>query len=114
MSLYGALRLLGPLDAPAFLVDAENHLPWDETLKPSGVVPTNPESPEFHQPLALFTAAGLRTAVAEAGFTLERLATANRAIDDATSCSLLPSAAPGAPTHSAGGVTEGHLGTLKR
>ena len=77
MSLYGTMRLLGPLDQPHFVVDADVHLPWDQALAPGRFVLTNPDSPEFHQPIALFTAAGLRATLADVGFALERMATSN-------------------------------------
>ncbi len=41
------------------------------------VVFTRPSSPEFHQPLALFTAAGLRAALECAGLVVEVIASAN-------------------------------------
>jgi 2-polyprenyl-3-methyl-5-hydroxy-6-metoxy-1,4-benzoquinol methylase len=77
MSLLGILRLLGPLDAAEVLEAVDSHLDWHATLSGAGVVYTRVGSVEFHQPLALFTSAGLRTAITDAGFTLQAMASAN-------------------------------------
>lgn len=77
MSLFGALRLLGPLDAAGFLETASEHVDWEAVLAGAGVVYTNPQSPEFHHPLALFTSDGLRAAIVEAGLEPGVIATAS-------------------------------------
>jgi ubiquinone/menaquinone biosynthesis C-methylase UbiE len=77
MSLFGAMRLLGPLDAATVLETANEHLDWAAVLSGAGVICTRPTSKEFHQPLALFTSTGLRTALVELGLEVEVLATAS-------------------------------------
>ncbi len=77
MSLHGTLRLVGPLDAAAFLTGVEEHLDLPAVLAGKGVVFTRPGSPEFHQPLALFTSEGLRAALADVGLAVEVMASAN-------------------------------------
>lgn len=77
MSLFGAMRLVGPLDAATALETVNDHLDWDAVLSAAGVVFTRPTSNEFHQPMALFSAAGLRAALVEAGLEVQTLATAN-------------------------------------
>jgi 2-polyprenyl-3-methyl-5-hydroxy-6-metoxy-1,4-benzoquinol methylase len=77
MSLYGALRLIGPLDAPGVLETFDAHLDWNAVLSGADVVLTRPGSAEFHQPLALFTSDGLRRVLHAAGLQVESLASAN-------------------------------------
>jgi SAM-dependent methyltransferase len=77
MSLFGALRLVGPLDAAAALESIDEHLDWGAVLAGADVVYTRPGSAEFHQPLALFTSAGLTAAAEAAGLRVEALAAAN-------------------------------------
>jgi len=76
-ALYGTMRLIGSFDAVEFAKSPEDHLDWQGLLGGAGVVFTKPGSPEFHQPMALFTAAGLVAALTEAGLTLQDLATSN-------------------------------------
>jgi ubiquinone/menaquinone biosynthesis C-methylase UbiE len=77
MSLYGVMGLVGPLDAATVLENVNDHLDWDAVLSGAGVVFTRPTSTEFHQPLALFSSAGLRSALVEAGLEVRTLASAN-------------------------------------
>jgi 2-polyprenyl-3-methyl-5-hydroxy-6-metoxy-1,4-benzoquinol methylase len=77
MSLYGALRLIAPLDAAQVLDDFDEHLDWNAVIAGDDVVYTKPTSNEFHQPLALFTAAGLRAAFDAAGLHTIGMATSN-------------------------------------
>lgn len=77
MSLYGALRLIGPLDAAAVVESMNAHMDWQAVLSGAQIVYTRSDSVEFHQPIALFTSAGLRTAIVEAGLEVESVATAN-------------------------------------
>jgi SAM-dependent methyltransferase len=77
MSLYGAYRLLGPLDAASYLKERDRHAPWETVVAGEPVVLTAADSTEFHQPVALFTADGLREGLEAAGLTVERMATAN-------------------------------------
>jgi SAM-dependent methyltransferase len=77
MSLHGVLRLIGPLDAAAVTESLEQHLDWEAILAGADIVLTTPGSPEFHQPMALFTSAGLSRAIADAGLALETMASAN-------------------------------------
>ncbi len=77
VSLYGTLRLVGPLDAASSLAGLGEALDLPAALAGQGVVFTRPGSPEFHQPLALFTADGLRAALADTGLQVEVVASAN-------------------------------------
>lgn len=77
MSLFGAMRLLGPFDAANVLETVNDHLDWSQVLSGTGVVLTKRASTEFHQPLALFSSAGLRAALVDVGLTVEALAAAN-------------------------------------
>jgi ubiquinone/menaquinone biosynthesis C-methylase UbiE len=77
MSLYGALHLIGPLDAAAVLETAEQHLDWVAVLAGDDIVFTVPSSREFHRPLALFTSQGLRGAMTGAGLDVEMIATSD-------------------------------------
>jgi hypothetical protein len=52
-------------------------LDWDAVLSGAGVVFSRPTSTEFHQPLALFSSAGLRSALVEACLEVRTLASAN-------------------------------------
>jgi 2-polyprenyl-3-methyl-5-hydroxy-6-metoxy-1,4-benzoquinol methylase len=77
MSLYGAMRLLGPLDAAQVVESIDQHLDWEQVLGGADIVFTRPGSKEFHQPIALFTSRGLSAALTDAGLHVERLASAN-------------------------------------
>lgn len=77
MSLYGVLRLVGPLDAAAVLESIDEHIDWQGVVAGADVVYTRPGSVEFHQPMALFTSIGLNRAVTEAGLVVESMAAAN-------------------------------------
>lgn len=77
MSLLGAMRLLGPLDAATVLETANDHLDWSSVLSGAGVICTEQTSTEFHQPLALFSSAGLRAVLTELGISVETCAAAN-------------------------------------
>ena len=71
------LRLIGPLDAAAVMESLEQHLDWAAILAGADIALTTPGSPEFHQPMALFTSAGLSRAIANAGLAPETIASAN-------------------------------------
>jgi hypothetical protein len=71
------MRLVGPLDAAAVLETIDDHLDWPALLSGADVVYTRPGSKEFHQPLALFTSSGLRSALEDAGLRVEVMASAN-------------------------------------
>jgi len=77
MSLHGAMRLLGPLDAPNVLESIDAHLDWNGMLGGADKMLTRVGSSEFHQPIVLFTSAGLRSALGEAGLDVEYIACAN-------------------------------------
>lgn len=47
-SLFGTLRLVGPLDAQTFLEQPDTHVDWQAVLSGSGVVYTRLSSSEFH------------------------------------------------------------------
>jgi len=80
MSLHGALRLVGPLDAASVLETIDKHLDWDAILSGAQVTYTRPDSGEFHQPIALFTSIGLRATLEAAGLRVEKLACANHVL----------------------------------
>jgi hypothetical protein len=71
------MGLVGPLDAATVLENVNDHLDWDAVLSGAGVVLSRPTSTEFHQPLALFSSTGLRSALVEAGLEVRTLASAN-------------------------------------
>ncbi len=77
MSVYGIMRLTGPLDAAKVLESVDEHLDWQSLLDGSDTVLTRAGSVEFHQPLVLFTSNGLRRAMTDAGLRVERVASAN-------------------------------------
>ncbi len=60
MPIGGTMRLIPPLDAVGFLEGWDQHMQWDLAARHPGYVLTVPGSPEWHQPLALFSAAYLR------------------------------------------------------
>ena len=82
-SLYGTLRLLGAYDAQSFLEPPEAHIDWQAVLSGAAVVYTRPGSPEFHQPLGLFTSAGLRQALELVGLQVLEMAAANPLVSEA-------------------------------
>jgi SAM-dependent methyltransferase len=75
MTLAGTMRLLGSLDVANFLEHWPEHMP-EVDWETDGVVLTR-ESPEWHLPLALFTAEGLTTALEAVGCEVERFAVSN-------------------------------------
>jgi ubiquinone/menaquinone biosynthesis C-methylase UbiE len=77
MSLYGTLRLVGPLDAAKVQEMVATHMDWQAVLDGASVVYTRLDSTEFHQPIALFTSVGFREALQRAGLEVESLASAN-------------------------------------
>jgi 2-polyprenyl-3-methyl-5-hydroxy-6-metoxy-1,4-benzoquinol methylase len=85
MSLYGTLRLLGPLDANAFLANADQHLDWAAVLGGEATVHTVHGSREFHQPMVLFSSEGLRSAMIETGFTPIEMGSANPIVSNGAS-----------------------------
>lgn len=76
-SIYGPFRLVGILDAEGFASAVPDHLDWDALVDGEGVVMTNIGSEEFHQPMAMFSAAGLRSALEEAELEVVEMATSN-------------------------------------
>jgi SAM-dependent methyltransferase len=82
-SLYGNLRLLGPYDLHTFLESPDEHLDWQAILSGGGVFYTRPGSPEFHQPLVMFTSAGLRQALEQVGLQVVEMAAANPVVSEA-------------------------------
>ena len=76
-SLFGTLRLVGPLDANYFLEDPDDHLDWTSVLSGGKVVLTKPGSNEFHLPLALFSSEGLRDLLEKFRLKVKGMATAN-------------------------------------
>ena len=77
MSLYGTLTLAGTLDAVDFLERMEAHVPMSAVAGDEGVALTVPGSSEFHQPMALFSAAYLQAALGSVGLRHDRIAAAN-------------------------------------
>lgn len=83
-SLLGNLRLIGPYDDQAFLELPDTHIDWKAILSGSGVVYTRPGSPEFHQPLVLFTSVGLTRALEHVGLQVVEMAAANPIVSEGT------------------------------
>jgi SAM-dependent methyltransferase len=81
-SLFGTLSLVGPLDGHTFLERPDAHIDWEAVLSGAGVVYTRPGSPEFHQPLVLFTSAGLRRALGQVGLQVVEMAAANPVVSE--------------------------------
>jgi SAM-dependent methyltransferase len=86
-SLYGTLRLIGPLDAEAFLEAADAHMDWEAALTGAGVAYTRPGSPEFHQAVVMFTADGLVGALERAGLEVVATGAANPLV---STCTQIP------------------------
>lgn len=80
MSLYGTMRLIGPLDAAAVVESMDQHLDWAAVKSGAQIIYTHTSSKEFHQPIALFTSRALRDAVEVAGLVVETLASASAII----------------------------------
>jgi hypothetical protein len=81
-SLYGTLRLLGPYDDHTFLEPPDAHIDWEAVLSGQGVVYTRPDSPEFHQPLVLFTSHGLRQALEKVQLQVVDMAAVNPVVSE--------------------------------
>jgi len=81
-SLYGVLRLIGPLDAHEFLELPDTHIDWQAVLSGAGVVYSRLGSREFHQPLVLFTSDGLRQALERVGLRVIEMAAANPVVSE--------------------------------
>jgi 2-polyprenyl-3-methyl-5-hydroxy-6-metoxy-1,4-benzoquinol methylase len=77
MSLYGTLRLLGPLDAAGVQESVDRHMDWSAVLNGAQLVYTRLDSAEFHQPIGLFTSRALRGAFERAGLEVLTLASSN-------------------------------------
>jgi ubiquinone/menaquinone biosynthesis C-methylase UbiE len=77
MSLYGTLRLIGPLDAASVMEAVDQHMDWQAVLDGAPIIYTRLESGEFHQPIALFASRGLRDALERAGLHVETMASSN-------------------------------------
>jgi SAM-dependent methyltransferase len=82
MSVFGVMRLIGPLDAAKVLESADEHLDWQGVVDGSDTLLTRAGSVEFHQPLVLFTSSGVRRAMTDAGLLVERVASANPLITE--------------------------------
>ena len=82
VSLYGTLRLIGPLDAHEFLELPDTHIEWQAVLSGAGVVYSRPGSHEFHQPLVLFTSEGLRQALEHVGLQVIEMAAAGPVVSE--------------------------------
>jgi len=77
MPLLGTPGLLGTSDAAEFLEALDNHVPWHAIREGHEIVLTRSRSPEFHQPMALFTSRGFRRLLEDAGCEVLTLAAAN-------------------------------------
>lgn len=75
---------IGPLDAAGFLEGRDKHIAWNELLGEAEVLLTPPGSKEWHQPVALFTAEGLRAACTAAGLEPVVIASSNPLVPQAT------------------------------
>jgi SAM-dependent methyltransferase len=88
-SLYGTLRLVGPYDGLSFLEPPGAHIDWDALISGAGVVYTRPGSPEFHQPLALFTSSGLRQALEQVELKVVDMAAVNPVVSEGAQISRI-------------------------
>ena len=92
-SLFGTLRLVGPLDGHTFLEQPDTHVGWKAVLSGAGVVYTRLGSPEFHQPLALFTSHGLRQALEQLQLQVIEIAAANPMVSEGAQIPRITSSA---------------------
>ncbi len=76
MTVHGALRLAGALDASEVFEQPDVTLPWQQILEGEPVIYSR-NAEEWHLPLVLFTSDGLCSAVEDAGGSVVSLATAN-------------------------------------
>jgi SAM-dependent methyltransferase len=83
-SLYGILHLLGPYDDTTFLESPDLHIDWDALLSGEGIVYSRLGSPEFHQPMALFSSAGLQRALKQVGLQVVDMAAVNPVVCERT------------------------------
>ncbi len=83
-SLYGIIRLVGPGDPHLLLEAPDPHLDWNAILAGKEVVLTQPGSPEFHQPLALFASTGLKRVLEQEGLQVVEMAAANPVVSGPT------------------------------
>jgi len=93
-SLYGTLRLVGPFDGVSFLEPAHTHIDWEAVLSGEGVVYTRPGSTEFHQPMVLFTSAGLQRVLERAGLRVVEMAAANPVVSEGAQIPRITGSAP--------------------
>jgi 2-polyprenyl-3-methyl-5-hydroxy-6-metoxy-1,4-benzoquinol methylase len=96
VSLYGTLRLIGPLDAHSFLELPDSHMDWTAALSGAGVVYSRPGSSEFHQPMVLFTSQGFRQALERAGLRVVEMAAANPVVSEGAQIPHIMASAPAA------------------
>jgi SAM-dependent methyltransferase len=82
-SLYGTLRLVGPYDEEPFLEAPDSHVEWETILSGGDVAYSRQGSPEFRQPMALFTSAGLRQALEQVGLEVIEMAAVNPVVSEA-------------------------------
>jgi 2-polyprenyl-3-methyl-5-hydroxy-6-metoxy-1,4-benzoquinol methylase len=82
MNILGALRLIVPLDAAKVIETLDDHM--DLGTLGEGVVYTRLSSNEFHQPIVLFTAQGIRSAIAAAGLLPIDMASPNPLLTEFT------------------------------
>ena len=92
-SLFGTLRLVGPLDARDFIRSADCHLDWKAVLSGEQIVYTKSGSPEFHQPMVLFTSVGFLSVLEDAGLTVIEMASSNPIVPSFTSVSSIAESA---------------------
>jgi 2-polyprenyl-3-methyl-5-hydroxy-6-metoxy-1,4-benzoquinol methylase len=83
-SLYGMIRMVAPADEQLFLEAPDLHLDWNAVLAGQDVVLTKPGSLEFHQPLALFSSAGLKRILEQVGLQVVEMAAAAPVVSQAT------------------------------
>ncbi len=82
VSLYGMFHLVSPYDDTTFLEAPDEHIDWQALLNGEDIVYTRQGSPEFHQPLVLFSSAGLRRALDSAGFQVIEMAAADPVLSE--------------------------------
>ncbi len=95
-SLYGTLRLLGPYDEHKFLELPDTHIDWEAVLSGEGIVFSQPGSPEFKQPLVLFTSIGLQRALEQVELQVVEMAAVNPVVSEGAQIPLITASAKAA------------------
>src|SRR5579884_2409931 len=77
INTLGYMRMAGIVDVVSILERLDEHVERDKLMNVSDVVYSRLPSREFHQPMVLFTARGLRAALVAGGLEVVDMATSN-------------------------------------